>query len=76
MDASADGSVDVSEAPQGGGDFMGQFDTSGDKKISKDEFMADFKQMDQSGDGFVEASEAPGPPPEAGANPPPPPPAN
>ena len=53
--------------PPKGGDFIKQFDTDGDGKVSEVEFNGPdgpFAHMDKDGDGFIDENEAPkGPPP-------------
>ena len=49
------------------GDFIGQFDTNNDGRVSKEEFSGPpmiFDNFDRNNDGFIDADEAPkGPPP-------------
>lgn len=51
--------IALAEGPASGLDFIKKFDTNSDGKISVEEYLADFAKMDMSGDGFVDASEAP-----------------
>ena len=50
------------QAGQGGKDPMAQFDTNGDGKLSKDEFLAGhaslFTEIDTDGDGYISREEA------------------
>jgi len=57
------------------GDFIGQFDTNNDGRVSREEFSGPdqvFKHFDRNNDGYIDEDEAPqGPPPvreEAGGN--------
>ena len=53
-----------------GGDFIGQFDTNNDGRVSREEFSGPdqaFKRFDRDNDGYIDADEAPkGPPPSGG----------
>ncbi len=76
LDTNGDGYIDASEAPKGpphhgmmGGGFIKKFDKDGDGKVSQDEFPGPaehFKELDASGDGYIDAAEAPKGPPHHG----------
>ncbi|MFH1136711.1 MAG: EF-hand domain-containing protein [Pseudomonadota bacterium] len=78
LDRSGDGFIDAAEAPQGPPprgkkpDFIGDLDRDKDGKVSREEFPGPpehFKQLDRSGDGFIDAAEAPQGPPPRGKKP-------
>lgn len=52
--------------PEGG--FCQKFDKDGDGKVSQEEFMSEFIRLDQNGDGFITADEAPKGPPGVHGN--------
>lgn len=41
------------------GFFVGKFDVDGDGKVSREEFLEHFNDLDENGDGFIDSSEAP-----------------
>ena len=43
----------------GRGGFIQRFDTDQDGRVSADEYMTSFNQLDTSGDGYVDEAEAP-----------------